>query len=84
MNFVTTLGLAAGALTTLAFVPQVVRAWRTRCTRDVSLSMLLALVAGVALWIVYGVLTASLPVVIANALTLMLVAAILVAKAKYG
>ena len=46
--------------------------------------MLLVLAAGVSLWIVFGVLTASLPVVAANALTLILIAAILVAKAKYG
>jgi MtN3 and saliva related transmembrane protein len=84
MSLITTLGLVAGALTTVAFVPQVVRAWRTRCTRDLSLTMLLVLAAGVSLWIVFGVLTASLPIVAANALTLILIAAILVAKAKYG
>jgi MtN3 and saliva related transmembrane protein len=84
MSLITTLGLVAGALTTVAFVPQVVHAWRTRCTRDLSLAMLLVLGAGVSLWIVFGVLTASLPIVAANALTLILIAAILVAKAKYG
>jgi MtN3 and saliva related transmembrane protein len=84
MSLITTLGLVAGALTTIAFVPQVVHAWRTRCTRDISLAMLLVLGAGVSLWIVFGVLTASLPIVAANALTLILIAAILVAKAKYG
>lgn len=84
MSLITTLGLVAGALTTVAFVPQVVHAWRTRCTRDLSLAMLLVLAAGVSLWVVFGVLTASLPIVAANALTLILVAAILVAKAKYG
>ncbi len=84
MNLITTLGLAAGVLTTAAFVPQVVRVWRTRCTRDLSATMLLVLAAGVALWIAYGILTASLPVVAANALTLILVVAILVAKLKYG
>lgn len=66
------IGLAAGALTTAAFVPQVVRTWRTGSTRDLSLGMLLLFFAGLALWLVYGVLTSQLPVILANVVTLVL------------
>ena len=84
MTWITSLGLVAGALTTVAFVPQVVRAWRTRSARDLSLATLVALAVGVSLWIVYGVLERSFPVVAANSLTLVLVGAILGAKIRYG
>lgn len=54
MDTVTVLGLLAGSLTTLSFAPQAVRAWRTRSTADLSLSMLIVLLAGVLLWLAYG------------------------------
>lgn len=78
------LGLAAGILTTAAFAPQVLKAWRTRRTRDLSLGMYLALAAGVALWLVYGLLIGSLSVVAANAVTLVLVLALIALKLRHG
>lgn len=78
------LGLAAGILTTAAFAPQVLKAWRTRRTRDLSLGMYLALAAGVALWLVYGLLIGSLSVVAANAVTLVLVLAVIALKLRHG
>jgi len=66
-------GFLAGTLTALAFAPQVITTFRTRRAGDLSLSMLLAQSAGVALWIVYGVATESLPVILANSVTLALV-----------
>lgn len=83
MQAVTLLGLAAGTLTTAAFVPQVLKTWKSRSARDISLGMFAALVTGIILWIVYGVLTASLPVVVANAVTLGLAGAILVMKLRF-
>jgi MtN3 and saliva related transmembrane protein len=65
-------GFAAGTLTTLAYVPQVIRTWRTRSARDLSLGMLLALSAGVGLWLVYGVALGAWPIIIANGVTLVL------------
>jgi MtN3 and saliva related transmembrane protein len=79
-----TLGLVAGALTTTAFVPQVVKTWRTRSAGDFSLPMLLMFVAGVALWLIYGVMADARPVVYANSLTLALAAFILVVKLRRG
>ena len=65
-------GFAAGTLTTLAYVPQVIRTWRTRSAKDLSLGMLLALSAGVGLWLVYGVALGAWPIIIANGVTLVL------------
>ena len=78
-----TIGYLAAAGTTLAFVPQVAQVWRTRSARDISLAMYLLFMAGVALWIVYGLRIHSLPVVLANAVTLALACAVLVAKLRY-
>lgn len=77
-------GLAAGILTTAAFAPQALKAWRTRRTRDLSLGMYLALAAGVALWLVYGLLIGSLSVVAANAVTLVLVLVVIALKLRHG
>ena len=83
MTIETTLGLLAATLTTIAFVPQVVRAWRTRSTHDISLPMFLILAAGIMLWLVYGLLISDLPLIAANLVTLLLVLVILVFKLRY-
>lgn len=83
MDLLSLLGFVAGALTTAAFVPQVVKVWRTKSTRDISLWMWLILCAGISLWIAYGILTRSAPVVAANIATLALAAAVLACKIRY-
>lgn len=67
-----TLGYIAGILTTVAFVPQVMQIYRTKSAKDVSLAMFLLFTVGVALWLAYGIMTHSFPVVVANTVTLML------------
>lgn len=74
------IGLIAGCLTTVAFLPQVWQVWRTRSTRDISLIMYLILCTGITLWLVYGLMIGALPVILANALTLLLALAILTMK----
>lgn len=76
-------GIIAGVLTTIAFLPQVFRAWRTRSTSDVSLTMFLVLVAGICMWLVYGFLIKDIVLIVANAITLVLASAILVAKLRF-
>ncbi len=76
------IGFLAGALTTLSFVPQVFRAWRTRSTGDLSLTMLLVFSAGVALWLGYGIALASLPMIVTNASTLALTIVLIVLKVR--
>lgn len=84
MTAVTAIGLLAAVLTTVAFVPQVVKTWRTRSTTDISLGMFSILVAGVAAWLIYGLLIGDIPLVLANAVTLLLAGTILFFKIKNG
>ena len=77
-------GYLAAALTTLAFVPQVRKALRTRDTRAISLGMYLMFSTGVALWLVYGVLIGAWPIILANGVTLVLAATVLWHKLREG
>jgi MtN3 and saliva related transmembrane protein len=78
------LGFVAGVLTTAAFIPQVLKIWRTRSARDISLGMYAAFTSGVVLWLVYGVVLGSMPIILANVFTLVLALAVLVMKLRYG
>jgi MtN3 and saliva related transmembrane protein len=84
MDLVTGLGLAAGALTTASLVPQVWQIWTTKSAKDISLKMFVAFCTGVALWLAYGILHTEMPIIIWNAITLLLALAIVVMKIKYG
>jgi MtN3 and saliva related transmembrane protein len=66
-------GLVAGVLTTAAWLPQIARTWRSRSADDLSWPYLLVFSSGVALWLVYGVLSGDVPVLAANAVTIVLV-----------
>jgi len=77
-------GMLAGLLTTAAFVPQAWRIWTTRSTHDLSLPMCAIFTAGVALWFAYGLMIGALPVILTNAVTLLLAGAILVMKLRFG
>jgi MtN3 and saliva related transmembrane protein len=78
------LGFAAAALTSLCWLPQTWRTLRTRDTRAISLWTQLLLACGTVLWLVYGVQILSWPVIAANALTLLLVLAIITMKLRFG
>ncbi len=78
------LGLLAGALTTISFLPQLLRILKTKSTEDISLWMYLVFVSGVALWLVYGFLIDSIPVIAANSVTILLAGWILVKKIRPG
>ena len=77
-------GYAAAFCTTSAFVPQVLRVWRTRSTKDISLKMFLVLVTGLALWLTYGIWKGEIPLIAANGTTLVLASTILFFKLKHG
>jgi MtN3 and saliva related transmembrane protein len=74
------IGMAAATLTTVSFVPQVLKTWKSRSAKDVSLGMFLLFSLGVALWLIYGFGISSLPVILANAVTLVLALSILIMK----
>lgn len=80
---VTWLGVVAGTLTTAAFVPQVVKTWRTRSTEDISLGMFAIFAMGVLLWLGYGLYLRAWPIVIANGVTLVLAGAMVVFKLRF-
>ena len=80
----TWIGMAAAVLTTAAFAPQAFQAWQSRSTKDVSLAMFTMMVAGIILWLVYGILINDIPLIAANAVTLVLAGAILVAKIRFN
>lgn len=76
MSWVTVLGLVAASCTMASFVPQVVKTYRTRSVGDLSVGMYALLTTGAMLWLVYGLLIGDLPVVVTNAVTLVLLLAV--------
>lgn len=83
MNIIQYIGLLAGALTTTAFLPQVLKTWKTRSAKDLSLGMFSLFCLGVLLWLVYGIFTNDIPVIAANMLTLMLASTLLFFKLRF-
>ncbi len=77
-------GFVAAFLTTIAFLPQVLRTYKTKSADDVSILMLLMFISGLCFWIIYGSKLHSLPVVIANTITLILNSSILAMKLAYS
>jgi MtN3 and saliva related transmembrane protein len=77
------LGWLAAILTTVAFFPQLLKIWRSKSAKDVSLVMMITFSIGVFLWLVYGLAIQALPVVIANLVTLILALLIIILKIKY-
>jgi MtN3 and saliva related transmembrane protein len=84
MKLVDLVGYMAATLTTVAFLPQVFRIWKSKSTHDLALPTLISFIAGVGMWLFYGLLLQSPPVIIANAVTLLLNLLILWFKLKYG
>ncbi len=84
MDYVVILGLVAATFTTLAYLPQAIKAWRTRSTKDLSFGMFLMFAIGVSLWLIYGILIKDIPLIAANAVTSVLAFSILIMKIRYG
>jgi MtN3 and saliva related transmembrane protein len=84
MEPTTAVGLAAGFLTTIAFIPQVRQIWRTRSAKDISLPAFAAFTLGVGLWFAYGILMDNAPMILWNGVTLVLAGAILAMKLRFG
>lgn len=80
VSIVDVLGTLAACLTTLSFLPQAVKVLREKNTDAISLSMYALFVTGVALWFLYGVMLVNWPIIIANAVTLLLASIILYIK----
>ncbi|AFZ28939.1 hypothetical protein Glo7428_0335 [Gloeocapsa sp. PCC 7428] len=83
MDFVSILGLIAGTLTTIAFLPQLFKTWQSKSAKDVSLGMLMIFSTGVFLWLIYGIYLQALPIILANLITLIFNLIILGLKIRY-
>jgi MtN3 and saliva related transmembrane protein len=84
MTAIDLLGLVAMCFTTSSFVPQVWRIWRTRDVSAISLPTYVIITAGLALWLVYGLLRADMPLVVANSVMVVLTGAITLMKIRFN
>ena len=83
MNTATLIGLLAGSMTTTAWLPQVVKAFRTRSTQDFSFGWFALFGFGVVFWLVYGIAMSAVAVILPNALTLLLVLSLFTLKVRH-
>ena len=79
----TMIGYLAGTLTTISFVPQLFKTWRCRSAREISYAWISTFTTGIVLWLAYGLLLWITPIIMANAVTLMLVVSLLVMKVRF-
>ncbi|RCJ38422.1 hypothetical protein A6769_08410 [Nostoc punctiforme NIES-2108] len=84
IDFTTILGLVAGVLTTLAYLPQLIKTWQSKSANDLSWSMLIILCVGIILWLIYGFSVHDIPLIAANIVTLLIASVILVLKIRYS
>ena len=78
------LGFISGILTTIAFIPQVLKVWVTRKTEDISLLMFIIFITGIIGWLIYGILIVNYPLILANSVTLVLAVLIIIGKIRFG
>ena len=84
MHWITVIGLLAATCTTISFLPQVIKIVKTKKTSDISLLMYVVLTTGILLWVMYGLLTIDLPIILANSITFILALIVLILKIKHG
>ena len=77
------IGFFAAFCTTIAFVPQAIKVYKSKSTKDISLYMFLIFTIGVLSWLIYGIIIFNIPVILANAVTLVLSLIILIYKLRY-
>lgn len=70
MNFLEILGLTAGTITSITFLPQVIQIWKTKSAKDISLGMLGLLMLGVSMWLAYGIIVKDIAIIYTNSMVL--------------
>ncbi|HOV92440.1 MAG TPA: SemiSWEET transporter [Candidatus Kapabacteria bacterium] len=80
---VTIIGLIGAILTTIGFLPQMIKVIRTKQTRDISLGMYIIMIIGAVFWLTYGIILSSIPIIFANSVSFVFVLIILIMKIKY-
>ena len=83
-NLILILGLIAAGFTTFSFLPQSIKAIRTKHTKDLSIQTLLMLLTGMGLWLIYGILILNTPLIAANGISFVIMCVMLYLKIKYG
>ena len=83
LNYIDLFGFLAALLTTIAFLPQLYKTWKTKSADDVSLIMLILFITGLIFWIIYGLKIHSTPILIANVVTFIFNFSILILKVTY-
>lgn len=83
MDYTQILGLMAGGLTTVAFLPQVIKTWKSKSAKDLSLAMFFVFALGTLLWLIYGIIIKQLPIILANSITLALATVLLYFKLRF-
>jgi len=83
MDYITLIGLMAAFLTTIALLPQLLRVWKTKSTKDISVGMFTLQCSSVSLWAIYGVFMNDLAIIAANSLVFVQAATMLLFKNKY-
>ncbi|MDD5421940.1 MAG: SemiSWEET transporter [Candidatus Omnitrophota bacterium] len=78
-----TIGIIAGTLTTISFIPQIIKIYKTKNAKDLSILMFLIFSLGVLLWLIYGITIGERPIIIANCVTLFFILLILAMKVRY-
>jgi MtN3 and saliva related transmembrane protein len=83
MDLIEVLGMIAAVLTTASFLPQVYKTWKTKDTKSLSLTMYVCFFIGIVLWLIYGFLIDSLPMILANGITTITTFLLIVLKLKH-
>ncbi len=83
MDHATLIGLTAGTLTTVSFLPQVIKTWKSKSTHDISMGMFMTLCLGLLIWVVYGFSINSVPVILTNIISFILAFTVLILKIKH-
>ena len=84
MEFIEIIGFVAAFLTTISSVPQIIRSYRTKSTKDISFLWLATLLSGMVLWFIYGIMLVSMPIIAANLVGVSLILVLILLKRKYG
>lgn len=77
------IGFIAGTMTTVSFIPQIIKIIKTKQVRDISLVMYIVLTTGISLWLLYGVMIREMPIIAANSIAFILCFFVVIAKIRY-
>jgi MtN3 and saliva related transmembrane protein len=84
MDFITIIGLLAAFLTTISLFPQIVKVWKTKSVKDISVGMFLLMCGSVTMWLIYGLLLNNLPIIASNSLVFAQAITLLTFKKKFA